>query len=225
MAGIEPVEEALAGEEVGLGALLGEHVDLAPAVLLELVLGERGLRQDLGEKREAGVEILLENGEARDRRVAARGDLEDRREVVDRFGELRARSALRVPPRNVSPVISAVPSRPGGSAALPAPGKRIETATVGRRPQRAARTARPFASRAPVKEGRREGQRGQRRRGQAAHGAHAASLDSPGSLGTTVTTERRCGDEKPRRGVADRGARPARGPPRRRRGKRPGSPS
>ncbi len=90
MAGIEPVEEPLAGEEVGLGALLGEDVDLAPAVLLELVLGERGFRQDLGEEREALVEVLFENGEARDRRVAAGGDLEDRREVVDRLRE-RAR--------------------------------------------------------------------------------------------------------------------------------------
>ena len=92
MAGVEAVEEALAREEVGLGALLGQHVDLAPAVLLELVLGERGFREDLGEEGETVVEVLLEDEEARDGRIAPGGDLEDRGEVVERLAE-RARVA------------------------------------------------------------------------------------------------------------------------------------
>ena len=223
MARVEPVEEALAGEEVGLGALLGENVDLAPAVLLELVLGERGLRQDLGEKREAGVEILFENGEARDRRVAAGGDLEVRREVVDRFGE-RAR---------VAPARSAE-KRLAGDLGRAFASRRIGRAARAREEHRdrhggaaaPARRAQRETVREPrAREGRQEErQRGQGWRGQAARGAHAASLDSSGSLGTTVTTERR-GATRSRAAASRTAAASSARTASTSCGKRPGSPS
>ena len=143
MAGVEPVEEAFAREEVGLGALLGSDVDLAPAVLLELVLGERGLRQDLGEEREARVEIPLEDERrATDESLPAETS-SDRGEVVDRLGE-RARVAPARPAeeRVAGDLGRALAARRVGRA--PAPGKSTAAATVGRRPQRAARTARPL---------------------------------------------------------------------------------
>ena len=118
VARIEPVVEALAGEEVGLGALLLQRRDEAAAALLELLLGKGGLGQDLREERESGVEVALEDVEACDGRVGARGDLGDRGEVVQRLGELprglRARPAEIRVARDVRRALAAL--RVGGRA-------------------------------------------------------------------------------------------------------------
>ena len=183
VAGVEPVVEPLAGEEVRLRALLLERRDEAAAALVELLLGERRLGQDLGEEREPGVEVALEDVEARDGRVAAGGDLRDGGEVVERLGELarrlRARSAEERVARDVGGPLAAGRIGRRSRAREEDRGRDRGTAAPARRAH-----GEPGRQDRPLEAGQDEGQRRARGRREAAR-AHAASR------GRTATTERR----------------------------------
>jgi len=122
VARIEAVEEPLASEEVGLGSLLGERVDVPPPVLLELVFRERRFGQDLGKEIEPLVEVLLEDVEARDRRVGARRHLQDRGEVVERGRQLARRPLPRAAEERLGRDLRR-PLAPRRVARAPRPGK------------------------------------------------------------------------------------------------------
>jgi len=137
-----------------------------------------------------------EDVEARDRRVGAADTSRIAARSSSAAASSAAPSASPCRPRNVSAVTSAVPSRTGGSPRAPRPERTTATATVGRFPQRAARTGIPDESLPSANGG---GEKGGAARGAAAR-ASSRRLREDLDDGTPR------GNEGPRASVADVGA-------------------